>query len=191
MKKRINRPCKNRQPDPQSYEAFLTEAQREKLYANLRSEMVLDEVVREAVPWRDPRSGKGKLHPPSHNTLKRIRLKLNLEEMLDGLQESVGVVEQSKEILKPLIKDAADEKLLDQAMALITCEVITKTLKGLNPMARDSAARLLLKRADQRRVDRKLNLLESTLKKDGAKKDDSDLTPEEREAAVKQIFGVD
>jgi hypothetical protein len=54
---------------------------------------------------------------------------------------------------------------------------------------RTAATRLLLKRADQRRVDRRLDMVEAEFKKDAPNKTDIGLTPEEREQRMKQIFG--
>ena len=74
-------------------------------------------------------------------------------------------------------------------MALIGQEVIQRTLKRLNPGARTAAAKLLLKRADQRRVDRRLDMVDA-LNKGEESEVDTSLTPEGREAAVKRILGI-
>jgi hypothetical protein len=170
-----------------SYEASLTPEERQRLHAMLRTKMTIDEVLAESVPWS---SGEDAGKKPCWRTLYNIRCRLKLEHMLLNIEWSATIVERTTEKLKALLKGTDAEKTLDVCMALIGQEVITSTMQGLSQEARNAATRLLLKRADQRRVDRRLDIVESEFKKDAPARPDLGLTPEEKEERMKEIFGI-
>ena len=166
-----------------TYEGTLTEKQRRVLYRMLRSEMPFDEVLDKAPPWGSgPDAGK----QPSLRTLYNINERLELEAILVGLEGTSALVGKTTKELRPFV-NGDGEQILDRALELIGSEVIRRTLYRLNPGARTAAARLLLKRADQRRVDRRLDMLEADFKKGTEGK--SSLTGEEKEERMDRLFG--
>jgi hypothetical protein len=171
-----------------SYEASLTPEERQSLYAMLRSDMPFEEVRKATVPWR---TGEDAGKQPTLRTLYAINSRLDLEAILVGIEGTATFVEHTHRRLRPYLKGTDGEKVLDQAMELIGREVIRRTLYRLNPAARTAAARLLLKRADQRRVDRRLDMLEAEFKKDAPAKTGTRLTPEETEARYRQILSIE
>jgi hypothetical protein len=171
-----------------SYEASLTPEELEELHDLVRSEKTITEICAASVPWRD---GEGKGHKPSPQTIGRIKARLDLDDILQEIEGTAAFVEETKYGLDALVKGTDAEKVLDRAMMLIGQEVIHRTLKRLNPMARTAAAKLLLKRADQRRVDRRLDMVEAEFKKDGpAAQPDIGLTPEEKRQRMKEILRI-
>lgn len=183
---------KRKRPEirPDSYEATLTAKERESLYAMLVTRReTLEEIQEKTIPWR---SGVNKGEKPETGTLWKIQQRLRLEWMVSRLNESCGKLERYKELLKPMAKTADQEHLLDWIMTLIGEEVIDYTLQRLHPEMRTAATRLLLKRADQRRVDRRLDMVEAEFKKGApAAKSETGLTAEEKEARYKQILGIE
>ena len=172
-----------------SYEASLTPEERESLYAMLRSDMPFNEVLNATIPWR---TGENAGKKPTLRTLYAINSRLDLEAILMGIEGTATFVENTNRQLRPYLKGTDGEKVLDQAMELIGKEVIRRTLYRLNPAARTAAAKLLLKRADQHRVDRRLDMVEAELKKDAREaKSDTKFTPEETEARYKQILSIE
>jgi hypothetical protein len=154
----------------------------------LCSDMPFSEVLKAAVPWR---TGAEVGKKPTLRTLYAINSRLDLEATLVGLEGTSLFIEDTNRRLRPYLKGAEGEQVLDQAMHLVGKEVIRRTLYRLNPAARTAAARLLLKRAEQRRVDRRLKLLEVEVKKDGSDDAKSGLTPDEKQARIRQILGTE
>ena len=111
--------------------------------------------------------------------------------MVSELKESSGRLEAIKKLLKPMAKKANQEEVLDGIMMLISEEVIERTLERLNPEARTSAARLLLKRADQRRVDRRLKALEAAVKKQPEGETERPWSAAEKQERIRQILGTE
>jgi hypothetical protein len=171
-----------------SYEASLTAKERQRLYAMLRSKLTIDEVVAKSIPWR---TGDKAGEHPCWRTIYNIKSRLNLEEMLLSIEGSATIVERTRKELNALLKGTDGEKVLDRCMALIGQEVIHLTILRHNSEARNAAARLLLKRADQRRVDRRLDMLEVDLKKDAPGKTGPGLTPDEKQERIRQILGTE
>jgi hypothetical protein len=169
-----------------SYEASLTPEERQSLYALLRAEVPYHEILKTTPVWR---TGENMGQRPWTRTLYGIKHRLDLEDMLMNLEGESSFLEKTKSALDAFVKGSDGEKVLDRCMALIGQEVIQRTLKRLNPGARTAAAKLLLKRADQRRVDRRLDMVDA-LNKGEESEVDTSLTPEGREAAVKRILGI-
>jgi hypothetical protein len=71
----------------------------------------------------------------------------------------------TKSRLSTLAKDSNQEELLDAAMAAIGREVIEKTMEGQTQAEQRTTTRLLLKRADQHRFDRRMTFLEAEFAK--------------------------
>lgn len=106
-----------------------------------------------------------------------------LSEVLAELEARARVCEGTHNALRPLVKGTDFELLLDECLFAIGQEVLLNTLNEVSPEERTAAARLMLKRADQRRVDR----LHEEETKNATK---PTLTPEEKERRVKQILGI-
>jgi hypothetical protein len=173
---------------PDSYEATLTAKERESLYAMLLpGRETLEEVQEKAIPWR---SGEKKGQKPDTGTLWKIQQRLRMLRMVSKLSVTCEKFERYRDLLAPMAKSAHQEQLLDWIMTLISEEVIDYTLERLHPEARTAAARLLLKRADQRRVDRRLDMLEEDRKKPAPRESQTGLTREEKEEAVDKILGI-
>jgi len=120
---------------------------------------------------------------------RKTRRKFKVNEMLDYLDAAVNKLEASKKRLGPLVSKRAQEKLLDVLMTLIAEEVMDSTMGHLNFKERSEAAKLLLKRADQRALYAKLDALKKEYRK-GEKKNAPPLTPEEKQVRMRQIFGL-
>lgn len=82
------------------------------------------------------------------------------------------------------------EELLDEIMEVIAHEVRHKTLKRVDAAGRTAAARLLLKRADQRRFDRHQDFIERQAKKKEPQPPPV-LTEEQKQQRIKEIMGID
>jgi hypothetical protein len=176
-----------------SYEDSLSEEQRERLYALLDSRGVSLEEMREAAPsWGPgPRDGD----KPSINTLSKIRERRRMEATLNNIEATAKMMEavRKKFSENPGILADQAEGTLDTAVALIGQEVIEKTLAREDASGRTAAARILLKRADQKLNDRRIKLLEQRAKiadQAEAVTKDATLTAEERQRRMKEIFGL-
>jgi hypothetical protein len=82
------------------------------------------------------------------------------------------------------------EELLEEILEVLALEVRHKTLKGLDPNGRTAAARLLLKRADQRRQDHHQAFLETQAKKKEPQPAPV-LTEEQKQQRIREIMGLD
>jgi hypothetical protein len=82
------------------------------------------------------------------------------------------------------------EELLDEIMDSMAQEVRHKTLKRVDPSGRTAAARLLLKRADQRRFDRHQDFIEAQARKKEPPPVPA-LTEEQKQQRIKEIIGID
>jgi hypothetical protein len=145
-------------PQAGSYEASLTKEERIELHSLLAGDESLHEIRGETIPWRD---GPDKGTKPSIATLCKIKMRLRTEQMVLGLDQMLTTVRATKEQLAALAKPSDQEQLLDAAMAAIGREVLEKTLEGQDASVQKAVTRLLLKRADQRRFDRRMTLLEA------------------------------
>ena len=68
---------------------------------------------------------------------------------------------RGKAQLAALARDVTQEQMLDAAMGAIAREVLEKTLEGQDPATQKAATRLLLKRAEQHRFDRRMTFTEA------------------------------
>jgi hypothetical protein len=82
------------------------------------------------------------------------------------------------------------EELLDEILEVLALEVRHKTLKRLDPNGRTAAARLLLKRADQRRQDRHQHFLETQARKKEPQPAPI-LTEEQKQQRIREIMGLE
>jgi hypothetical protein len=149
-------------PKAGSYEAFLTEEERFALHSLLLSGDSLPGVREKTIPWRD---GPDKGMKPSVPTLCKIKTRLRTEKMVRSLDEMLETMRATKTRLAALVRDSNQEELLDAAMAAIGREVLEKTLEGQIPAEQRITTRLLLKRADQHRFDRRMTFLEAEFEK--------------------------
>ena len=140
------------EPQGGSYEASLTPEQRIALHALLSSDITLAEACAQAPPWPD---GPEKGRPPSKSSLARIRSRLGIEENVGRIEAATATARATRSILKKLVKGTDQEQVLDQAMTLIGQQVIEATLGVASATVKTSAAWMLLRRADQRRSDRR------------------------------------
>jgi hypothetical protein len=173
-----------------SYEATLTPLERRSLHARLvAGRETLDEIEEKSIPWR---SGKQEGEKPDTATLWKIQSRLRMQLMLGRLGGTCERFESYKKLLLPMAQNAHQEQLLDWIMMLICEEVVERTLERLNPEARTAATKLLLKRADQRRVDRRLDMVEAEFKKDASSvKRARKLTPNQKQERIRQILGTE
>lgn len=149
-------------PKAGSYEASLTEEERFALHSLLLSDASLLEVREKTIPWRD---GPDKGTKPSNATLCKIKTRLRTEKMVRSLDGMLDTMRATKTRLAALVRDSNQEELLDVAMAAIGREVVEKTLEGRIPAEQRTITRLLLKRADQHRFDRRMSFLEAEFEK--------------------------
>ena len=144
-------------PHGSSYEASLTPDQRSELHCLLLSGEPLHQLREKTIPWADgPEQGT----KPSITTLWTIQSRLRTEQLVCGLEGMMESVEASRKPLSSLAKDRHQEQILDAAITLIGQEVIAKTLEGHGLSTQSAMTRIMLKRADQRRFDRRMRLLE-------------------------------
>lgn len=139
-----------------------------------------------APPWQ---RGKFKGRRPSLELLSNLATRYRTEAMLLNVQATAKMMEAVKHKVRRQAPDQA-EALLDLICDSIGEEVLRKTLEGVDAKGRTAAARLLLKRADQRRFDRRMRLLESKVERATRVTADRKLSPAEKEARFRQIFGI-
>jgi hypothetical protein len=132
-----------------TYEAQLTEEEREQLYVWLAPDDVsLAAVSQKAPVWR---TGRFAGRRPSPLTLRGIAAMMRTETAMAELQITDQVARELSEKLEQMYgRGKMLDKMLDRIMALIGNEVMKRTLKGLDPRARAEAAKLLLRRSDQK-----------------------------------------
>jgi len=140
------------QPQEGSYEAALTEEQREALHVLLLSGVTLEQAREQALPW--PR-GPEKDRKPSIACLWRIKSRLRNAEKLLKIETARATVRATRELMKGLVNRTDQEETLDTAMALIGQQVIDAGLDLDGTSFNTTAAWLLLRRADQRRADQR------------------------------------
>jgi hypothetical protein len=182
-------------PRSDSYEATLTDEQREELHAWLsQPDLSLAEVRRLAPKWAGgPHDGS----PPSIATLSGIGSRLRQEAMLLNVEATAKLMEAVRQKVgahsRELQSEQSLEQTLDTVCDLVGQEVLQKTLEREDPKNRTAALRALLKRADQKLTDRRVKLLEqeaAQAQKAKAVTADKSLTPEEKQLRLKQIFGM-
>ena len=149
-------------PQAGSYESSLTEDERSTLHLLLLSNASLHELREQTIPWRE---GPDQGMKPSVATLWKIQTRLRTENMMLGLQGMLDTIHSTKAQLATLTSDTDQEQMLDAAMAAIAREAFDGAMQGANPAAQKIITRLLLKRADQRRFDRRMDFLETGLAK--------------------------
>jgi hypothetical protein len=178
----------NEQPRVGSYEAALTEDQRISLHKILLSGTSLTEVWEKAVPWpQGPEQGRR----PSKMCLCRIQRRLLMEEEVRGIQATEAISRATQSLLQKMTDKTDQKKVLDQAVSLIGRQVIHASLKSRNPSAEISlAARLLLRREDQRLYAERTAKMEPAKKKD-APPPSPILSDEEKERRWRAIFGME
>jgi hypothetical protein len=177
-------------PRSNSYWGMLTEKQKALVQSILFAPGVS---LREAAQRVPPTPGGPQIgRPPCLANLSNIRRQLKAEEMVFHIEEEEELIEGIRAQLrtgKAMTRE--QERLLDETMIVIGREVMSKTLERLDPASRTAAARLLLKRADQRRVDRHQDFVEAQARKNEAPPAPAlPLTADEKRAAVKKILGI-
>lgn len=137
---------------PDSYEASLSEEELEQLHALLLDRSLsLDDVKKVAPPHRGGRYD-GQL--PSTKTLGVIATRLRTDDMLLKIEASAKMMQAVRSKATKACP-GQNEEVLDAICDLVGQEVIEKTVAGVDPKNRTAAARILLKRADQKRFDQK------------------------------------
>lgn len=137
-----------------------------------------------------PLTRKGK--PPCIATLARLRLQLKTEEVIFRIDAKTNAVEAPFAKLRSGGEFSQDqEQMLDEAMCLISKEVIEKTLQQLDSASRTAAAHLLLKRADQRRVDRHQDFVEAQARKKAEPPPPPPrLTEEDKQRRIQEVLDI-
>ena len=175
-------------PRSDSYWASLSPSEQEQLQALLEDFSMPLSMVREAAPkFGAKHKLKGKL--PSQHTLGEIRGALRIA----ATQVKIEATAKLMQAVRGQIGGRTDDETLDAVLLLVGQEVIQQTLEGEDPKNRTAAARLLLKRKDQQLLERRIAHLEAqAAKADQAKVVTADtvLTPEEKQARYRQIFGM-
>jgi hypothetical protein len=147
-----------RKPRSDSYEGHLTDEERKQLYAwLLQPGLSLKETVRRAPPWRGgPRDGQ----KPGAEAIGKISRRMRAETGLAEL-EATALVQHAAltAILKHVPPGDLHEEIVNLAMMLISQQVISGTLKNLDPASRNAAAGLMLKRSDQHLNQKKFELI--------------------------------
>lgn len=131
-------------PRSDSYEESLSEEKCEQLHALLSDSSLSLMQLRELVPvWGSgPRDGS----KPSIASLSAIAARLRRDMTIDRVEDAARMMEQ----VHVKLSGKAPQEILDTVIQLIGQEVIQKTLEGEDPKNRTAAARLLLKREDQK-----------------------------------------
>jgi hypothetical protein len=178
------------EPQAGSYEAALTEEQRNSLHALLLSGITLAEAQTNAPPWPQ---GPDKDKKPSQPCLWRIQARLRTNSRMQKIESVMATFRATQRILKGLVNKTDQELVLDQAMMLIGQQVIDAGLDLNGPSSKTAAAWLLLRRADQRRFDARTAILAAEREKARKKEEKPKkppLTDAEKEAKWRQIFGM-
>jgi uncharacterized protein YqfA (UPF0365 family) len=181
-------------PQAGSYEAALTNEQRTEFHTLLLSGITLARAQAQALPWPD---GPEKGNKPSISSLGKIRARLRIEERVSRIEEEKAITRATQTLLKSMVNKTDQEMVLDQAMTLIGQQVIEASLELNGPTSNTAAAWLLLRRADQRRSDRRTAIFEAQAEKAAksqaqpeAKPATPVLSAEEKERRWRQIFGM-
>lgn len=146
-----------------SYEAGLSDEELQLLHTLCleRSLSLVD--MQRAAPSHKGGALDGK--QPSLDTISKIATRLRTEQVMVEIDAAEKIMEAARQKAKAL-PPAEREQTLDAICDLIGNEVIQKTVAGLDAKNRTAAARLLLKRADQKRFDQKFKQqLKSDLEK--------------------------
>jgi len=158
-------------PRSDSYEASLTEEQREELHALLsQPDLSLAQVRLLAPAWGSgPRDGA----KPSITNLSQIFSRLRREAMLLNVEAKAKLMEavraQAKSHASEMESGQTLEEMIDIACDLVGQEVLQKTMADEDPKNRTAALRALLKRADQKLNREVLSLDRDKFEFDAAK----------------------
>ncbi|MGA2175062.1 MAG: hypothetical protein ABSH38_08795 [Verrucomicrobiota bacterium] len=189
-KDKTGAPSPARKPLSNSYWDTLSEEEKELVQSVLRKPGVSLREARGLVP--PMRDGEGKeIGPPAVGTLSRISQELRTEEMLLEIEADT---ELAKVICGKLrsgaLRSQVQERLLDEIMEVIGEEVRHKSLRRMDPAIRTASARLLLKRADQRRADRRQKFLEARARRIEAGPTRPHLTEEDKQRRLKELLEI-
>ena len=124
-------------------------------------------------------------------SLCNIRHDLRLESLVIEAESNVRLKSDfDKRSASASLAPRDPELAIDLALSMIAEEVISQTLLQLDPKDRNASMRLLLKRADQRRWDRKMQFIEDQAKAPAAAAQPPPLTEDEKCAKIKAVFGM-
>jgi hypothetical protein len=124
-------------------------------------------------------------------TPPKSRARLGVDDMLQRLEGAITKLGAAKKLVGSTGRSVIQERLIDTILTLVAEEVIDQTRAGGNLEARTSAVKLLLKRADQRLIGRRLQILKMQVKKGATTSvPGSGLPAGEREQAVNEILGI-
>jgi len=130
------------------YETALTLKEKEQLITILLNpKWSVEQMCRRAPPWA---KGKRKGQQPKAGVIGRLAREVRMEfvaQQMEGAEQTRAAM--VLRMFKDAPPDAIHEEMVNLAMQLISQEVITKTVDGLDPASRTAAARLMLKRSDQ------------------------------------------
>ncbi len=179
-----------RKPRSDSYLGGLSEEERGQVEAALFTPGLSLSEAALRMPLMRRGAGPGK--PPSPELLSRLRRELTTDKMLFGVEESTRPLERAAARYRAGRELSQEqEKMLDEIMGMVGEEVIEKTLARLDPASRTAAARLLLKRADQRRVDRRQDFIEAQAKKKSEPPPPPPrLTEEDKQRRLKELMEI-
>lgn len=144
---------------PDSYEASLTADELEQLHLLLSDRSLSLADVQKEIPRH--RGGRLDGKVPSTKTLSTIARRLRTESVLSQVEAVAKMMEAVRKKATPALP-AQSEATLDIVCDLVGQEVIEKTVSGIDGAGRTKAARILLKRADQKRLDERLKLQSKT-----------------------------
>lgn len=142
-----------------SYEESLSDEHREQLYAVCSQQGLSLAAMRKLCPaWgRGPREGA----QPSVRCVSEIAARLRREEMLLQVDATAKLMEAVRKkvgaVKSELQSGDSIEQTLDVVCDLVGQEVLQKTVEGQDLKTRNTALQRLLKRADQKRFDKKFN----------------------------------
>ena len=189
-KDKTGAPSPARKPFDNSYWGGLTEEEKELVQTVLQKPGVSLREARRLVPPMRDRDGKEN-GPPAVGTLSRISQELRTEEVLFEIEADTELAETiCGKLRSGALRSQVEERMLDEIMEVIGEEVRHKSLHRLDPASRTAFARLLLKRADQRRVDRRQKFLEARARRIEAGPTRPHLTEEDKQRRLKELLEI-
>ena len=146
----------NHEPQAGSYEAALTEDQRDALHALLLSDADMLEVRQKAPLWpHGPEQGRR----PSIDSLWRIKQRLNIEDQVRHIEMAQATIDAMQPLVQKMVSKTNMETLLDQVVVLVAQEAAAAGLPS-----KATAARMLLQRAGQHRFDQRTAIFEAKIR---------------------------
>jgi hypothetical protein len=129
-----------------SYEAQLTQREREKLFEKLlRPGVNIRRLIRTLPPWR---TGPKKGEPPSYRRLLEISARLRAEQLASKIEANSTIIEKIQDKLLKTARFTSRDNL-KAFCSLLSQELIANDLDNFPSSARLKAAQILQKNEDQ------------------------------------------